>query len=118
MSNTKKHKTDIPKKGTTSPSSNGTQGEVLTLAEAAAYLRLPEESVLKLVDEQGLPARRLANEWRFLGAAIRQWLSGAPPRHSKEAQLAVAGARKDDPYVEAELSEILRKRGRSTTKDE
>src|SRR5207249_6722767 len=84
--------------------------DVLTLAEAATYLRLPEADVLRLVQDQALPARRLANEWRFLKTAIQQWLSIPPPRGSKEAQLAVAGAWKDDPYVEEELKEIYRRR--------
>lgn len=93
-------------------------GEVFTLSEAAAYLRLAEADVLRLVHEQALPARRLANEWRFLKAAIQHWLSTPPPRYSKEAQRAVAGAWKDDPYVEAELKEILKQRGRSEPGDQ
>src|SRR5437588_12803571 len=84
---------------------NGPAGEVLTLGEAAAYLRLPEADVLRLVDEQGLPGRRLANEWRFLKAAIEQWLSTPAPRYSNEAQLAVVGSWKEHPYVEEELNE-------------
>src|SRR5438128_5024105 len=94
---------------------HGPPGEVLTLAEAAAYLRFSEADVLRLVEEQGLPARRLAKEWRFLKAAIQQWLSTPPPRYSKEAQAAVAGAWKDDPYVEEELKEALKRRGRLMT---
>lgn len=59
-----------------SPAANGpTQPDVLTLAEAAAYLRLTEEDVLRLVNEQALPARRLGNEWRFLKAAVQHWLT-------------------------------------------
>ena len=61
--------------GAPSPGANGpVQAEVLTLAETAAYLRLPEADVLRLVDEQALPTRRLGNEWRFLKAAIQHWL--------------------------------------------
>src|ERR1700681_224842 len=84
---------------------NGAAVEVLTLSEAAAYLRLPEEDVLRLVDQQALPGRRLANEWRFLKSAIQQWLSTPPPRFSKEAQSAVIGSWKDDPNLEEELKE-------------
>src|SRR5216683_7847721 len=92
---------------------NGPPGEVLTLAETATYLRLTEEEVLRLVDEQALPARRLGTERRFLKAAIQQWLSaGTPTAAGKEAQLAVAGAWKDDPLVEEELRETYRRRGR------
>jgi len=97
---------------------NGPSGEVLTLADAAAYLRLSEADVLRLVDEQGLPARRLANEWRFLKAAIQQWLSIPPARYSKEAQLAVIGSWKDDLYVEEELKKIMKQRGRPASEDE
>lgn len=90
-------------------------GEVLTLAEAAAYLRVSEAEVIRLVQRQDLPGRLLGakwNEWRFLKSALQDWLRNAPPRGSKEAQLAVAGAWKDDPLLEEELREIYRQRGR------
>jgi hypothetical protein len=35
---------------------NGLADDVLTLAEAAAYLKFSEAEVLRLVDEQALPA--------------------------------------------------------------
>jgi excisionase family DNA binding protein len=96
----------------------GPAEEVLTLAEAAAYLRLPEADVLRLVDEQALPARRLAKEWRFLKEAIQDWLrTGLAPKSNKEALLALAGAWKDDPYLEDMLEEIYRRRGRPITED-
>jgi excisionase family DNA binding protein len=92
---------------------------VLTLAEAAAYLRLSEADVLRLVNEQGLPVRRLGQEWRFLKAAIQDWLrSGTPPKSNKEAWLELAGVWKDDPYLEDMLKEIYQQRGRSMTEDE
>jgi excisionase family DNA binding protein len=94
-------------------------GEVLTLSEAAAYLKMAEADVLRWVEEQALPARRLGNEWRFLKAAIQDWLGTGPPRKpSKEAQLAVIGSWKDDPFLEEELKEIHRRRGRPMTEDE
>src|SRR5205823_11085181 len=86
---------------------NGPWGEVLTLAEAAAYLRLPEGEVLRAVREQGLHARQVVSEWRFLKSAIDQWLrTGPQPLSNKEAWLALAGAWKDDPTVDALLEEI------------
>src|SRR5436309_3108165 len=39
------------------PLTNGPVGEVLTLAETAAYLRLPEKDVIAAVSSQGLPGR-------------------------------------------------------------
>jgi len=119
MPRTKKTKSDQTLPTAPQPAAgNGPAEEVLTLPEAAAYLRLPEADVLRLIEQQGLPARRLANEWRFFRAAIQQWLSTPPPRYSKEAQLAVAGAWKVDPYVEEELKEILKRRGRQMTEDQ
>jgi len=99
-------------------SANGTAEEVLTLAEAAAYLRFPEADVLRLVDEQALPARRLGNEWRFLKEAIRDWMrTGPASKSNKEAWMALAGVWKDDPHREEVLQEIHKQRVRPTTED-
>jgi excisionase family DNA binding protein len=93
--------------------------EVLTLAEAAAYLRLPENEVVGLVHSQGLPGRLAGGEWRFFKAAIQQWLStGSPtPETRKAAQLTTAGSWKDDPDLEAMVEESYRRRGRPITED-
>ena len=100
------------------PSVPAEKPEVLTLAEAAAYLRLPEAEVTRLVHSQDLPGRFTGQEWRFLKSAIQEWLSTPPPRHSKESLLSLAGAWKDDPFVEQELKEIYERRGRPMTEDE
>jgi excisionase family DNA binding protein len=100
------------------PGGDGTVSEVMTLSEAAAYLRLSEEEVVRLVHDQDLPGRLAGTEWRFLKPAIQEWLSKPLPRPSKEAQLAVAGLWQGDPYVEEELKEIYKRRGRPTTEDE
>jgi excisionase family DNA binding protein len=90
---------------------NGFAGEVFTLADAAAYLRLSEGCVLRLVKEQGLPARQFANEWRFLKSAIQDWLrTGSTAESNKEAWRALAGRWKDDPVVDDDLREIHRRR--------
>jgi excisionase family DNA binding protein len=94
-----------------------TTGEVLTLAEAAAYLRLPEDKVVQLVSGQGLPGRLAGLEWRFLKSAVQAWLSAPPPRYTKEAQLALAGVWEDDPDLEDMVEEIYRRRGRPITED-
>lgn len=94
-------------------------GDVMTLAEAAAYLRLPEESVVAAATGQGLPGRLVGGEWRFLKSAIQQWLSVSQPTAEmrKAALLAFAGSWKDDPYLEDMVEEIYRKRGRPITED-
>jgi hypothetical protein len=92
---------------------------VLTLAEVAAYLRLPEKEIIAAVSAQGLPGRLIAGEWRFLKDAIRLWLSVShpPAERLNAAMLAMAGAWKDDPYLEDMVEEIYRKRGRPITED-
>lgn len=108
-----------PKQANAPSAAQKPSGEILTLSEAAAYLRIAEADVLRGVEEQALPARRFGNEWRFLKAAIRDWLGAGPsPKSNKEAWMELAGVWKDDPYVEAELAEIYRRRGRSTTEGE
>jgi len=96
---------------------NGPPEEVLTLAEAAAYLRLAEAAVVGLVHSQDLPGRFAGSEWRFLKSAIQEWLSKPPPKYSKEAQRSVAGLLKDDPDLVPMVEEIYRKRGRPITED-
>jgi excisionase family DNA binding protein len=98
---------------------NGPACDVLTLTEAAAYLRLSDADVLRLVEEQGLPARRLGSEWRFLKVAIQDWLraGSAAATSSKDAWLAMAGAFKDDPDLERIVEDAYRQRGRPITED-
>jgi excisionase family DNA binding protein len=96
---------------------NGPPGEVLTLAEAAAYLRLAEAEVIAQVHEQDLPGRFAGSQWRFLKSAIQEWLSKSPPKYSKEAQRSVAGLLKDDPSLVPMVEEIYRQRGRPITED-
>lgn len=101
-------------------SANGvapTAAEVFTLPEAAAYLRVSETDLLQLVDDQALPGRQFGVEWRFLKSAIQDWLRTPPKPGTREAILSTAGAWKDDPYVEAELEEIYRKRRENLVED-
>jgi excisionase family DNA binding protein len=98
---------------------NGPMADVLTLSEAAAYLRLPEPEVLRLVHEQGLPARQVGPEWRFLLAAIRHWLStGKPQESNKEAWKKLVGVWRDDPFFEDFLREINKGRNLPSPEDQ
>ena|SRR5579872_1348177 len=98
---------------------NGLLGEVLTLAEAAAYLRLPENEVIAAATTQGLPGRLLGGEWRFLKTAIQQWLSVSQPTAEmrKAAILQLAGKWKDDPHAMQILEEAMQRRGRQPGPD-
>jgi excisionase family DNA binding protein len=92
--------------------SAGESSEVLTLSEAAAYLRVADDEVLRLANLQELPGRQIGGEWRFLKAGLQDWLRTPPPRSGKDALLALAGAWQDDPDVEPIVRDALQRRGR------
>jgi len=89
--------------------------EVLTLAEAAEYLRVAESDILDLAMRHEMPARKIGDQWRFHKQAIVDWLMRSSPR---ERLLEHAGALKDDPYLEEMLQKIYEERGRPMTEDE
>src|SRR5436190_1569749 len=67
--------------------------EVLSLAEAAAYLRVPEAEVERIAGTQSLPGRRIRAEWRFSRMAIQDRLRR---QSTRESLLRLAGTWKDD----------------------
>ena len=89
---------------------------VLTLSETADYLRVSEQAVLSAAQSAGLPGRVVAGEWRFLRAAIDDWLRGAG-KGGPEAIRALAGAWKDDPDIEEIVKEAYRRRRRTVTEN-
>ncbi|MBC8114525.1 MAG: helix-turn-helix domain-containing protein, partial [Candidatus Saccharimonas sp.] len=48
--------------------------DVLTLEEAAIYLKIEFGDLRRMIKEQGLPGRKIGDEWRFLRGAIADWL--------------------------------------------
>ncbi len=50
--------------------------EVLTLEEAARFLRVGPAVLVQLADWRQVPARRIAGYWRFSRAALLAWLAG------------------------------------------
>ncbi|HEY8506505.1 MAG TPA: helix-turn-helix domain-containing protein, partial [Gemmataceae bacterium] len=53
--------------------------EILTLPEAASYLRVGEDVLRQLASEQKIPARKIGEEWRFLKSALQDWLRRGLP---------------------------------------
>ena len=92
--------------------------EVLTLAEAAAYLRVAESDVLDAVRVQNLAAREVGGQWRFLKTSLQDWLRYPSKQFNKEAFFSLSGAWQDDPYLDEMLKEIYKRRGRSMTEEE
>ena len=88
--------------------------DVLTLTEAAEYLRVPEAEIVDLMRRQGLPGRKIGNELRFLKAAIQEWLRLPEKETFWWKQF---GALKDDPFLDEMVEQIYRERGRSVREE-
>jgi excisionase family DNA binding protein len=81
--------------------------EVLTLEEAANYLKLPLETIELEASRGRIPGRRIEDTWRFLKSAIDDWLR---TQDTRDILLQQAGALKDDPYLDELLATIYRER--------
>ena len=82
--------------------------DVLTLAEAAAYLRVSEPAVAQLVADQAIPARKIGGEWRFLKRALDDWLR-FPDRHPRDYWTIHPAMMLEAPFAE-ELIHVLEER--------
>jgi len=100
------------------PSSSG---EILTLAEAASFLRVPEEALKTDAVNGKVPGRLVGGEWRFSRIGLLDWLGEcerkelpagveSEQKYSKERILSLFGIWKDDPTVDAMVEEIYRQR--------
>jgi PTS system nitrogen regulatory IIA component len=49
-------------------------GQIMTLSEVAAYLKLAEKTVLRLVHRGEIPCFKVASQWRFLRTVIDDWM--------------------------------------------
>jgi excisionase family DNA binding protein len=52
--------------------------EVLTTAQAAELLAVPEADLVALAEQGELPGRRIGGAWRFSRAALLDWLASGP----------------------------------------
>jgi len=50
-------------------------GEVLTIAEMAAYLKIPRSTLYKVVRAGKIPSQKVGRHWRFRKEAIDHWLT-------------------------------------------
>jgi len=50
------------------------ESDVLTIDEAASYLRIPKSTVYKLAQQGRLPCQKVGRHWRFHRDAIEGWL--------------------------------------------
>lgn len=48
--------------------------ELLTLEELAQYLKISKPTLYKMVENDRIPALKIANQWRFKKEDIDRWL--------------------------------------------
>lgn len=84
--------------------------DVLTLEEAASYLRLPKEIIERQATQGQIPGRQIEDTWRFLKAAIDDWLRA---QDSRALLLQQAGALASDETLADLRAAIYAQRGRS-----
>lgn len=87
---------------------------VLTLDEAAGYLRISKKVVRDLATRGSLPARQIDRDWRFLKSALDDWLRG---RDGRSRLLKQAGALAHDDTMPELMEAIYAARGRPETDD-
>jgi len=52
-----------------------TEGEIMTLEEVAAYLKLKPQTIYTWAQEKKIPAAKLGKEWRFKRSVIDRWIN-------------------------------------------
>lgn len=57
--------------------------ELMTLEEAADYLKIAKPTLYRLLEEGKIPAFKVGNQWRFTKELINQWLWNQIPRGKK-----------------------------------
>ena len=55
---------------------------VMTLEEVAAYLRVHESTVYRLLKAQSIPAFKLGSDWRFNQESIDKWIAQGEQEHA------------------------------------
>jgi excisionase family DNA binding protein len=91
-----------------------TMPDVLTLEELADYLRLSKETIERQVMQGQIPGRRIEDTWRFLRAAIDDWLRS---HDSRTVLLQQAGSLATDETLPRLRTVIYTARGRSEAEE-
>jgi excisionase family DNA binding protein len=58
--------------------------DILTLQEAAEFLRVPPLTMQRQVKAGRVPGRRIGKEWRFSRSVLIKWMASGPDRHDLE----------------------------------
>jgi len=62
---------------------NTSEVPVLTVDEAAEYLRIPKSSLYKLAKEGKIPCQKVGRRWIFHRQVIDNWLGNSRPSNKK-----------------------------------
>lgn len=62
-----------------------TQHTVMTLREAANFLRIPSATLEQMAQERNVPAFQVDGKWRFSRVGLEDWLSARSAQQEKEA---------------------------------
>jgi excisionase family DNA binding protein len=89
--------------------------DVLTLEEVANYLRLSKETIERQASQGQIPGRRIEDTWRFLKAAIDDWLRG---HDSRTILLQQAGALATDETLPQLRDTIYIERGQPEAEED
>jgi excisionase family DNA binding protein len=66
--------------------------DVMTSAEAAAFLKVGTRTVIEEAKRGRLPGRRVGKGWRFSRRVLEQWLASGPDRSDVERYSRRPGA--------------------------
>src|SRR5262245_57805838 len=86
---------------------NGAGLELLTSAEAAAYLRLRERKLYELIAERQIPCTKVTGKWLFSRADLDRWLLAGmarPPGWTPAEPPPIIGG-SHDPLLQWALAE-------------
>lgn len=59
------------------------EDEVMSFKEAAAFLKLNKNTLVKLAREGKIPAQKAGKQWRFSKSALMKWLEGSQLKTEK-----------------------------------
>ena len=60
----------------------GSDGEILTLDEVAAYLKAGKRTVYRFAQNGELPAFKLGGTWRFRRSELERWIDANSNQHT------------------------------------
>ncbi len=89
--------------------------DVLTVEEAAAYLRIPKETIQREAARGRIPGRQIDDTWRFLKVAIDDWLRSWD---SRTILLHQAGALAADETLPELRATVYAERGRPESEED